>query len=271
MQDSLGESDCNAVTYPKPKDPVQIATNRKLFYCNKKAKDDKSTSKPTGAPAPKDTEPIPNAYNPSKPRWDEDNTPPIALAAATPPPAPAPAQTTTSIEIDTVTTDATGLTAAETSQSILDIVNLLRPAINNTWHHAFNSMEFFFSKLFSIPPNSSFKAPHTSFSPSSLIPSRNTKPIPNAWRPPEHHKHSTRIIFGKPHTYNPLKPGCDEDETLKCGLAAATPPAPVTTRTPTSIKFDSAATDTTSLTAAETRQSILGIVKLSPVCCTHHH
>ena len=133
---NCGETDCNVMTCPKPKSPICIAANRKLFYKNKRAKDDKSITKTP----PKDT----------------------------------------------------------------------------------------------------------------------TKPIPHAWRNPEPHEHNKRVIFGKPHTFNPAKSGWDEDETPPSSLAAGIPPP----ATPTTIKVDSGATDTTSLTGAETRQTVLNLINL---------
>ena len=58
--------------------------------------------------------------------------------------------------------------------------------------------------------------------------SKTPKAVPFAWRVPEPHKKNKRIIHGRPHTYNPTKPGCDEDETPSSGLAASKPQPPST-------------------------------------------
>ena len=48
----------------------------------------------------------------------------------------------------------------------------------------------------------------------------NSKAIPHAWRPPEPHEQNKRIIHGRPYTYNPAKPGWDEDHTPSSGLTS---------------------------------------------------
>ena len=75
---------------------------------------------------------------------------------------------------------------------------------------------------------------------------KETKVLPqHTLRAPKHHKHNNCAIHDKPHTYNPAKPGWDEDETLPSGLAAALPPPP-------SIKDDATTlmNDTSLLTSA---------------------
>ena len=94
---NCGETDCNVINCPKPKDLVWIAANQKLFYQNKKGNDSKSTD---FTPSPKETKLIPRAWrapepckdnnrvifrnpytcNPFKLGWDEDETPPRAAA-----------------------------------------------------------------------------------------------------------------------------------------------------------------------------------------------
>ena len=54
---NCGETDLNVTTCPKQKDPICITANQKLFYKNKRAKDDKSITKTP----PKDTKPVPRA------------------------------------------------------------------------------------------------------------------------------------------------------------------------------------------------------------------
>ena len=44
-----------------------------------------------------------------------------------------------------------------------------------------------------------------------------------AWHLPEPHENNKRVIHGCPYTYNPAKPGWDEDETPPNGLAASKP------------------------------------------------
>ena len=126
------------MTGPRPKDPIRIAVNQKLFYKNNRAKDDKSITKTS----PKDTtksmhhawrnpEPHehnkcviigkPHTFNPAKPGRDVDETPPSGLPAGTPPPA-----TPTTIKVNSAATDATSLTGAETRQTVLDLINLIR-------------------------------------------------------------------------------------------------------------------------------------------------
>ena len=89
-------------------------------------------------------------------------------------------------------------------------------------------------------------------------PHKDTKPIPHTWCHPEPHEHNKHIIFGKPHTYNPAKPGWNEDETPPSGLAAVTPPPAILTTS----KVDTTATETTSLIDAETRQTVLDLINL---------
>ena len=93
---------------PKPKDTARIAANRKHFYHQKEkdrdaAKVTKDTSKTPKAvpfawrlPEPHKTNKIvihwhPRTYNPARPDWDVDDTPPSELAASKlqPPPSPA--------------------------------------------------------------------------------------------------------------------------------------------------------------------------------------
>ena len=59
-------------------------------------------------------------------------------------------------------------------------------------------------------------------------------------------------------TFNPAKPGWDEDETLPSGLAAGIP----LPDTQTTINVNSATTDTTSLTGAKIRQTVLDLINL---------
>ena len=133
---NCSETGCNVKTCPKPKDPICIAANSKLLYKNKRAKDD--TFKPK---TPHTTKPIPHAwhnpepyehnkhtifekphtFDPAKPGWDEDETPPSGLAAGTPPPA-----TPTTIKAYTADTDTTSLTGTETRQTVLDLINLIQ-------------------------------------------------------------------------------------------------------------------------------------------------
>ena len=51
---NYGETNCNIMIYPKPKDLVQSAANQKLFYHKKKGIDSKST----GYTPAKETKPI---------------------------------------------------------------------------------------------------------------------------------------------------------------------------------------------------------------------
>ena len=53
---------------------------------------------------------------------------------------------------------------------------------------------------------------------------KTSKDVPFAWRLPELHENNNRVIHGRPHTYNPAKPGWDEDETPLSGLTASKPP-----------------------------------------------
>ena len=134
---NCGETDCNVMTCPKPKDPVCIAANRKLFYKNKRAKDDKSITKTPPKDASKgiphawcNPEPYehkkrvifgkPYTFNPAKPGWDEDEAAPSDLSAGTPPPA-----TSTTIKVNSAAIDTTSLTGAETRQTVLDLINLI--------------------------------------------------------------------------------------------------------------------------------------------------
>ena len=148
---NCGKTNCNVMTCPKPKDPIRIAANRKLFYKNKMAMDDKSTAKTP----PKDTtksiphawrnlEPHernkrvifgkPHTFNPAKSSWDEDEAPPSGLATGTPLPA-----TPTTIKVNSVATDATSPTGAETHQTILYLINLIRSS-----GHSVADAEFLF-------------------------------------------------------------------------------------------------------------------------------
>ena len=47
------------------------------------------------------------------------------------------------------------------------------------------------------------------------------KAVPFAWRLSEPQEHNKRVIHGRSYTYNPAKPGWDEDETPPSGLAAS--------------------------------------------------
>ena len=49
------------------------------------------------------------------------------------------------------------------------------------------------------------------------------KAAPFAWRLPEPHENNKQVINGRPHIYNPAKPGWDEDENPPRGLTASKP------------------------------------------------
>ena len=129
---NCGEPNCNIMTCPKPKDKERIDANRKLFYRNKKDPKEATTHQPSNTPEHK---PIPYAwrppephennkrvihgkpytYNPAKPGWDEDDTPPSGLAAHT-----------KQDDATVLTMDTSSISASDFAQVQLDLANILR-------------------------------------------------------------------------------------------------------------------------------------------------